>query len=117
MGKFLSLVTLLLAVAFAAGTASAQSLAAAKKEGKAVVYGSLESDTMEAISKAFTKKTGVEVDYWRASATKVMDRAQSEFRAGKPLFDAIATNDNPLQLMYKENLFAKYDSPSAKGFA
>jgi iron(III) transport system substrate-binding protein len=116
MGKFLSLVTLLVAAVFAAGTASAQSTAAAKKEGKAVVYGSLESDTMEAVSKAFTKKTGIEVDYWRASATKVMDRAQSEFRAGKPLFDAIATNDNPLQIMQKEGLFVKYDSPSAKAF-
>jgi iron(III) transport system substrate-binding protein len=81
-----------------------------------VVYGSLESDTMEAIANAFTKKTGIQVDYWRASATKVMDRAQSEFRAGKPLFDAIATNDNPLQLMQKEGMFAKYESPSAKGF-
>jgi len=26
------------------------------------------------------KKTGIEVDYWRASATKVMDRALSEYR-------------------------------------
>lgn len=116
MGKFLRLITLLPAFVLLAGTASAQSLAAAKKEGKAVIYGSLESDTMETIAKAFTKKTGVEVDYWRASATKVMDRAESEFRAGKPMFDAIATNDNPLQIMFKENLFAKYDSPSAKAF-
>ncbi|HEY1270210.1 MAG TPA: extracellular solute-binding protein [Candidatus Binatia bacterium] len=116
MGKFLSVVTLLVAAVFAAGTASAQVSAAAKKEGKAVVYGSLESDTMEAVSKAFTKKTGIEVDYWRASATKVMDRAQSEYRAGKPMFDAIATNDNPLQIMQKEGIFAKYDSPSAKAF-
>src|SRR5262249_1843546 len=116
MGKFLSLVTLLAVAAFAPAAASAQSLDAAKKEGKAVVYGSLESDTMEAITNAFTKKTGIKVDYWRASATKVMDRAESEFRAGKPLFDAIATNDNPLQIMQKDGLFAKYDSPSAKGF-
>jgi iron(III) transport system substrate-binding protein len=116
MRKLLSLVTLLAAAVFATAPAFAQSLDAAKKEGKVVVYGSLESDTMEAIANAFTKKTGIQVDYWRASATKVMDRAQSEFRAGKPLFDAIATNDNPLQLMQKEGMFAKYESPSAKGF-
>src|ERR1044071_5805106 len=97
MGKFLSLMTLLLTAVFAAGTASAQSTAAAKKEGKAVIYGSLESDTMEAISKAFTKKTGIEVDYWRASATKVMDRAQSEYRAGKPLFDRSEEHTSELQ--------------------
>ncbi|HTM10868.1 MAG TPA: extracellular solute-binding protein [Verrucomicrobiae bacterium] len=116
MSKFLRLVAFAAGAFFVSHPANAQSLDAAKKEGKAVVYGSLESDTMEAITKAFTKKTGIEVDYWRASATKVMDRAQSEFRSGKPLFDAIATNDNPLQLMQKEGMFAKYDSPSAKAF-
>ncbi len=91
-------------------------LEAAKKEGKVVIYGSLESDTVEAITKAFQKKTGLEVDYWRASATKVMDRALSEYRAGKPLFDIILTNDNPMQIMLKQGIFAKYDSPTAKDF-
>jgi len=65
---------------------------------------------------AFKKKTGIDVDYWRASATKVMDRAVNEYRAGKPLFDVILTNDNPMQIMVKEGIFAKYDSPSAKDF-
>jgi iron(III) transport system substrate-binding protein len=87
-----------------------------KKEGKAVIYGSLESDTAGAVFKIFKQKTGIEVEYWRASATKVMDRALSEYRAGKPLFDIILTNDNPMQIMQKEGIFAKYDSPSAKEF-
>ena len=89
---------------------------AGKKEGKAVVYGSLESDSAETVFNVFKKKTGIEVDYWRASATKVMDRALSEYRAGKPLFDIILTNDNPMQIMFKEGIFAKYDSPAAKDF-
>lgn len=89
---------------------------AGKKEGKVVAYGSLESDTVEAIRKAFQKKTGIQMEYWRASATKVMDRALSEYRAGKPLFDVILTNDAPLQILFKEGIFAKYDSPSAKDF-
>ena len=62
---------------------SAQLLEAAKKEGKAVIYGSLEGDTMDAIMQGFKKKTGIDAEYWRASATKVMDRAMTEFRAGK----------------------------------
>jgi iron(III) transport system substrate-binding protein len=95
---------------------SASLVEAGKKEGKAVVYGSLESDSAETVFSAFRKKTGIQVDYWRASATKVMDRALSEYRAGKPLFDIILTNDNPMQIMFKEGLFAKYDSPSAKDF-
>jgi iron(III) transport system substrate-binding protein len=95
---------------------SASMVEAGKKEGKAVVYGSLESDSAETVFNAFRKKTGIQVEYWRASATKVMDRALSEYRAGKPLFDIILTNDNPMQIMFKEGLFAKYDSPSAKDF-
>jgi iron(III) transport system substrate-binding protein len=95
---------------------SASLIAAGKKEGKAVVYGSLESDSAESAFNAFKKKTGIDVDYWRASATKVMDRALSEHRAGKPLFDIILTNDNPMQIMFKEGMFAKYDSPAAKDF-
>jgi iron(III) transport system substrate-binding protein len=91
-------------------------LQAAKKEGKVVVYGSLESDGMAAVEKAFEKKTGLEMEYWRASATKVMDRALSEYRAGRPLFDVILTNDNPMQIMLKEGIFAKYNSPSASDF-
>src|SRR3970282_52431 len=42
--------------------------------------------------------------------------ATPEYRAGRPRFDLILTNDNPLQIMFKEGIFAKYDSPSAKDF-
>ena len=110
---FLALTLVISAPAFAQNT---KLIEAGKKEGKVVAYGSLESDTFDAISKAFAKKTGIEVDYWRASATKVMDRALTEYRAGRPLFDVIVTNSNPLQLMQKQKIFAKYNSPSARGF-
>ena len=91
---------------------SAQLLDAAKKEGKAVIYGSLESDTMDVIVQGFKKKTGIDAEYWRASATKVMDRAMTEFRAGKPAADAIVAADNVMRLMHKEGFFQKYDSPT-----
>jgi iron(III) transport system substrate-binding protein len=120
MHRNLAFYSCVIAIALFA-TASAQGqdaklIQAAKKEGKVVVYGSLESDTTDTITKAFTKKTGIEVEYWRASATKVMDRAMSEYRAGKPLFDIILTNDNPMQIMHKQGIFAKYDSPTARDF-
>ena len=89
----------------------------AKKEGgKVVIYGSLENDTVDAVSKALKKKTGLEVEFWRGYATKVMDRVVSEYRAGKPLSDVVLTNDAPMQIMQQEGSFARYDSPSAKGF-
>jgi iron(III) transport system substrate-binding protein len=89
---------------------------AGKKEGKVVVYGSLESDTTDAIKEEFQKKTGIQVEYWRASATKVMDRALTEYRAGKALFDIILTNDNPMEIMFRQGIFAKYNSPTAKEY-
>ena len=95
---------------------SAQLVEAAKKEGKAVVYGSLEGDTMEAIIQGFKKKTGIDAEYWRASATKVMDRAMTEFRAGKAGADAIVAADNVMRLMQKDGFFQKYDSPTNSDF-
>ena len=106
-------------VPFTAMTVQAQSpqlLEAARKEGKAVIYGSLESDTVDAIIQGFKKKTGIEAEYWRASATKVMDRAMSEFRAGKPLADGIVAADNVMRLMQQQGFFQKYDSPTNSDF-
>ena len=66
-------------IVFLLGTAFAQDatlIEAAKKDGgKVVVYGSLDSDTGDAISSAFLKKTRIKTEYWRASSTKVMERA------------------------------------------
>ncbi|MGH7793619.1 MAG: ABC transporter substrate-binding protein [Candidatus Binatia bacterium] len=115
-GFYASLATFALLVAAPLRAQDAKLIEAAKKEGKAVVYGSLESDSANSIFNEFKKKNGIEVEYWRASATKVMDRALSEYRAGRPLFDIILTNDNPMQIMFKEGIFAKYDSSSAKDF-
>ena len=117
-----NLVAILTSLAvFLLGTAFAQDsklIEAAKKEGgKVVVYGSLDSDTGDAIGNAFLKKTGIKMDYWRASSTKVMDRAMSEFRAGKPLFDVLINNATPMQILLKDGMLTKYNSPSAKGFS
>jgi len=90
---------------------------AAKKEGgKVVVYGSIENDTMDLISAAFKKKTGLDAEFWRSSANKVMDRALSEFRAGKPLYDVVLTNVPPMEFLMRDGALAKYDSPSSKFF-
>ena len=90
---------------------------AAKKEaGKIVAYGSLESDTTEAVKKAFEKKTGLSMEYWRASATKVVDRATSEFRAQKPLFDVVLVHDAEMRLLLKNNVISRYNSPAFKDF-
>ena len=47
-------------------------IAEAKKEGKVVVYGSMETNIFDDIQKAFEKKTGVTFEYWRASGATVL---------------------------------------------
>ena len=117
VSAFLSLVVMVVFCAAAPLHAqSAKAIEAGKKEGKAVAYGSLESDNMDAVVQGFQKKTGITVEYWRASATKVMDRAMNEFRAGKTLADLIVINDNPLRLMEQQNFFQKNESPTSKEF-
>jgi len=90
---------------------------AAKNEGgKVVIYGSLENDTMDLITAALKKKTGLEVDYWREAANKVTDRVANESRAGKPLFDVVLTTKSTMQLIQKDGFLARYDSPSTRAF-
>lgn len=102
---------------FGAATAGAQSLAeAAKKEGKVVVYGSLESGIMDEVEAAFTKKYGVKIDYFRAASNKTLDRVLTEARAGRTQSDVVITNRGPMLLLKKEGIFAKYVSPQSANF-
>jgi len=112
---FTLLVTFL--ISFSAAAQDAKLVEAAKKESGAIIaYGSLESNTVEPIIEAFKKKTGLTAEYWRASATKVMDRALAEVRAGKSVFDVMVNNSGAIHVMKKEGLFAKYLSPAASAF-
>ena len=96
----------------------AKLIEAAKKEGgKVVIYGSLETPVVEGVMQAFRKKTGLNAEYWRASAMSVMNRAMTEYRAGNPLFDVVLNNSDPLVIMAQDNMLAKYDSPTARKYA
>jgi len=91
-------------------------IAEGKKEGKVVIYGSMEQDIFEGVRLSFEKKTGISAEYWRASGASVLERALSESRAGKPAFDLVLNNAGPMEILLKEGLLAKYDSPLAKNF-
>lgn len=106
-----------LSISSGAFAQDAKLIEAAKKEGgKVVAYGSLENAALDPIAAAFEKKTGIKVEYFRASATKAMDRALTELRAGKATFDVMVNNSGAIEIMRKENVFTKYISPSASGF-
>src|SRR5918996_223780 len=88
-----------------------------RKEGKVVVYGSMESDIFDGIRKSFEKKTGISIDYWRASGASVLERVISERKAGKPLYDVVINNAGPMEIMLAEGIFANYISPVSKNYA
>ena len=95
----------------------AKLIAEGKKEGKVVIYGSMETDIFEGIQKAFEKKTGISVDYWRAAGATVLERASSERRANKVAYDLVLNNAGPMEILLAEGALVKYDSPLAKNFA
>jgi len=104
-------------LALACGSAMAQDkVEAAKKEGKVVIYGSLESGIMDEIEKAFTARYGIPIEYFRASSNKTLDRVLTESRAGRVQSDVVVTNRGPMQLLKKEHMFARYVSPESRNF-
>ena len=82
----------------AQASAQSVSLEAAKKEGKVIVYGTIVPQVMKLIENGFEAKYGVNIEYWRGDATKVIDRVLTEWRAGKPGFDMVIGARGPLSL-------------------
>jgi len=91
-------------------------LDAAKKEGKVVIYGTVVPKVMALIEKGFEAKYGIKTEYWRADATKVIDRVLTEWRAGKPGFDLVIGARGPLALAKQDNVYAKFTPASAANF-
>src|SRR6516165_8431918 len=67
---------------------------AAKKESTVVVYGTVPPQSMQ-INQGLEKKYGIRVDYWRADSTNILDRALTEWRAGRPGFDLVEGSRAP----------------------
>jgi iron(III) transport system substrate-binding protein len=111
-------ITALMALAPGAGAQEVpkEVLEAARKEGKVMIYGSIESEVMQAAQRAFEAKYGVKTEYWRASSTKVMDRVLTESRAGKPLFDVVLTNATPMRILKQDGVFTRYEPPAGARF-
>ena len=91
-------------------------VAAAKKEGKVIVYGSVVPQAMEELHRSFESKYGIKVDYWRGSSTAVAERPQSEWRAGRPAFDVVESSWDVMALMKKEGIFVPYVPPASQNF-
>ena len=89
---------------------------AAKKEGRLVIYGTVVPQVMKLIQSGFEAKYGMKIEYWRADATKVIDRVLTEWRSGKPGFDVVIGARGPLALGKQEGVYAKFNPASATNF-
>ncbi len=99
-------------------TAHAQpiNINAAKKEGKVIAYGTIIPQVMNPLHESFEKKYGIKVEYWRASATQVAERALAEWQAGRPGFDVVFAIHGSQLLLKEAGVFAKFTPPSADKF-
>src|SRR5207245_3080584 len=107
-GFILSVLLILLMLSAANAQSQAIDVAAAKKEGKVIVYGSVVPQAMEELHKNLETKYDIKVEYWRGSSTAVAERAQTEWRAGRPAFDVVESSGEVMVFMEKGGLFAAY---------
>jgi ABC-type Fe3+ transport system substrate-binding protein len=71
---------------------------------------------MEPRHRNLEKKYDIKVEYWRASATQVMERALSEWQAGRPGFDVTFAINGAQAILKQAGVFTKYMPPSAEKF-
>lgn len=100
----------------ARAAAQAPSPEAARKEGKVILYGTIVPQIMRVIQKDFEAKHGIKIEYSRADATRVIDRAITEWRAGRPGSDLVTGARGALLFLKQEKVFASYFPPSAASF-
>jgi iron(III) transport system substrate-binding protein len=86
-------------------------LAAAKKEGAPVVYGSMNEEEALPYYKIFTDATGIKVTYVRTSDTGVLGRIAVEFRAKQHTWDVVMTT--PVNRL-PDAALEQFEPPEAK---
>jgi iron(III) transport system substrate-binding protein len=113
---WLAWVTVVVVAASASAQAPRDVVGEARREGRVVVYGSMESDIFDVVRKIYEGRYGIPVEYWRAPNTRVLDRVLTELRTGRVGFDVVLTNAAAMKLMKRHGAFARYSSPSYELF-
>jgi iron(III) transport system substrate-binding protein len=89
-------------------------IAAAKAEGKVVVYASLDGQTLDSVIAGFKAKYGIPVEYFRGSSNDVVAKVFAEAQAGRVQVDVIDTSDvAAIMLMKEKGLLRPFGSESA----
>jgi len=95
------------------GEARAKALVdgAKKESGAVMVYHSTQTEDLQPVFDAFTKKYGIKVVDWRSSSENVVQRTISEIRAGKRDVDFIENNSPEMEALRREKMLMRMESP------
>ena len=97
-------------------TPAADLLAAAKKEGKVVLYTANFLDTEQAVAKRFSERfPGLQVEIVRAPTGQLITRIKTEAAANRMIADVIDISDR-VQARAMLDLFAPYAPPNAADY-
>ncbi len=94
---------------------SADLLAAAKKEGKLVLYTANFLDTEQAVAKRFAERFGIALEIVRAPTGSLITRIKTEAAANRLIADVIDISDR-VQARGMIELFAPYAPPNAADY-
>ena len=84
----------------------------AKKEGQVVFYSTMTVQDAKVLGAAFERRYGVKVMHWRGSAEKIVQRALTEFRAGRHDADVFETSAHRMEVLYREKLLEDFHTPA-----
>ncbi len=96
---------------------SAAILEAAKKEGKLMIYTSLNAEEFETVLPPFQKKyPDIKVEFFRGDSEGVTQKAITEFRAQTYIPDILETNDVNITQLISAGVVGQYRSPEAAAY-
>src|SRR6266581_287717 len=84
----------------------------AQKEGEVTLYAGTQVNDMRPVIQAFTKKYGVRVSFWRAGREEILNRVVNETRSGRARADVIEQSSLTLEMLHREGLLQKVESPA-----
>ena len=84
---------------------------ARRESGDILVYHSTQTEDLQPVYDAFTRKYGIKVRNWRSSSENVVQRIISETRAGKRDVDFIENNSPEMEALRREKMLLRMESP------
>ncbi len=90
---------------------TARLISAARRESELMLYSSLTQDDQLKLVADFKRRYGVTVKFWRGSQAHILQRVLSETRGGRFEFDVLETNAPQIEVLAREMLLQKMNSP------